>query len=549
MTILSIRKFNGEIPRLPDDRLPEDAAKSAQNANFAHGELRALNALGTHYTVAAASRPCRSLFTNDGINFYAWSVPTRAYLHPTIDDTAGRIIFHKAGEGLRVTTVGGMTALNLNPGEPASSWAVGVTRPSSPSVTLGAATSGTQETVAVVATVVNTWNEESAPSDPVMFDRTQGQSATYTVSYAPTAGQRPIQGVNFYRTYTSAQGSTEYFLINATPIALSGGSASLTDASVTASSSTTLTSAQWDTPPTLPSNLTYMGNGFFVVGSGKDLVFSEPYRPHAWPYRMTLPHGVVGIVAVEGGALVTTTTGAYLISGAHPTQVSQQFLPVEQAGWTPYSMTRVGGAAIYASNDGLVSVYGGQPSLKESQALFTRKDWRAKFGAKRQNLRLAHHDGYVLGFVDPSFPATTSGESFLLRLDETTGQSYETLDVGQAIYGTAVSESTDQLYVTTATGFAEFAGSSTLLTYTWRSGERLFPMPVNFACGLVDAAGTATLDVYADNVLRSTVAIDGRTSFRLSGGQPAYRWSIKLTGTATIREVSLAQSFAELKGA
>ena len=31
-------------------------------------------------------------------------------------------------------------------------------------------------------------------------------------------------------------------------------------------------------------------------------------------------------------------------------------------------------------------------------------------------------------------------------------------------------------------------------------------------------------------------------------GSPAYRWSIKVTGTATIREVSLAQSFAELKG-
>ena len=29
MTTLSIRKFNGEIPRLPADRMPEDAAPSA----------------------------------------------------------------------------------------------------------------------------------------------------------------------------------------------------------------------------------------------------------------------------------------------------------------------------------------------------------------------------------------------------------------------------------------------------------------------------------------------------------------------------------------
>mgnify|MGYP001358310525 CR=1 FL=1 len=547
MTTATWRKFSGEIPRLPADRLPEDAAQSATNCEFSHGELRAFKALGTHYTVNAAAQPCRSLFTTDGINFYAWNLPTRAYRHPTIDDTANRLIFHKMGSGLKVALVSGMTAMNLNPSEPAASWDVGVARPAAPSVSLGAATSGVAETVALVATVVNAWLEESAPSDPVLFDRQAGQSATYAVSYAKPAGQQDVLGINFYRTYPSQQGTTEYFLINANPIALSGGSASLVDASDTAQATITLQSTQWDTPPTSPSNLTYMGNGFFVVGAGKDLVFSEPYRPHAWPYRMTLPHGVVGIVAIEGGALVTTTAETFLLSGAHPSQVTQQLLPVEQAGWSSMAMSRIEGAAVYASNDGLVSVYGGQPSLKESQALFTRKDWRDRYGAKRQNLRLAHHDGKLLGFVDPSYPAAVTGDTFLLRLDEAAG-AYEKIDVGQPIYGAAVSATTDQLYVTTATGFAEFAGSSTALTYTWQSGDRLFPLPVNFACGVVDAVGTATLEVYADGALRGTASISGRTNFRLQSGAPAYRWAIKLVGTATVREVSLAQSFAELKG-
>ena len=547
MTAATWRKFNGEIPRLPTDRLPEDAAQSATNCDFSHEELRALRALGTHYTVNAAAQPCRALFTNDGINFYAWNRPTRAYRHPTIDDTANRLIFHKMGEGLKVALASGMTAINLNPTEPAAAWDVGVTRPGAPSVALGAATGGTPETVALVATVVNAWLEESAPSNPVLFDRQVGRSATYTVSYAKPAGQQDVLGINFYRTYPSQQGTAEYFLINANPVALSGGAASFADASDTSQSSITLTSTQWDTPPASPSNLTYMGNGFFVVAAGKDLVFSEPYRPHAWPYRMTLPHGVVGIVAIEGGALVTTTAESFLISGAHPSQVSQQLLPVEQAGWSSTSMARVEGAAAYASNDGLVSVYGGQPSMKASQALFTRKDWRAKFGAKRQNLRLAHHDGYLLGFVDPSYPAAITGETFLLRLDEA-ASAYEKLDLGQPIYGAAVSATTDQLYVTTATGFAEFAGSSSPLSYAWQSGDRLFPLPVGFACGVVDAVGTATLEVFAEGVSRGTVAVSGRTSFRLAPGSPAYRWSIKVTGTATIREVSLAQSFAELKG-
>lgn len=547
MTTLSIRKFNGEIPRLPADRLPEDAAQTAINCEFAHGELRPLKALGTHYTVGATAQPCRALFTADGVNFYAWNMPTRAYLHPTIDDTANRVIYHTQGQKLKVATLAGMRAINLNPEPPSAPFDLGVTAPAAPAVSLGAATSGDPETVALVATVVNVWGEESAPSNPVLFDRQAGQNATYTVTHTATAGQQAINGINFYRTYPSLQGTTEYFLINSTPAALSGGTASITDASDTPQTTTNLTSTEWDTPPALPNNLTYVGNGFFATGSGKDIVFSEPYRPHAWPYRMTLPHGIVGIVAVEGGILVTTQAQTYLVSGAHPTQMSQQLLPVEQAGWSSTAMSRIEGAAVFASNDGLVSVYGGQPSMKESQSLFTRKDWRSRYSTARLNMRLAHHDGRVLGLIDPSYPTASSATPFILRLDEAAG-SYSRLDAGQSLYNAAVSGTTDQLFVTTATGFAEFAGSSTDLAYEWRSGDRLFPLPVGFACGVVDAVGTATLEVYADGVLRGTVAVSGRTNFRLPPNGPAYRWSVKLTGTAVVREVSLAQSFAELKG-
>lgn len=548
MTTLSIRKFNGEVPRLPADRLPEDAAQTAINCEFAHGELRPLKALGTHYTVGATAQPCRALFTADGVSFYAWNMPTRAYLHPTIDDTANRVIYHTQGQKLKVATLAGMKAINLNPEPPSAPFDLGVTRPAAPAVSLGAATSGDPETVALVATVVNVWGEESAPSNPVLFDRQAGQSATYTVTHTATAGQQAINGINFYRTYPSLQGTTEYLLINSTPAALSGGTASITDASDTPQTTTNLTSTEWDTPPALPNNLTYVGNGFFAIGSGKDIVFSEPYRPHAWPYRMTLPHGIVGIVAVEGGILVTTQAQTYLVSGAHPTQMSQQLLPVEQAGWSSTAMSRIEGAAVFASNDGLVSVYGGQPSMKESQSLFTRKDWRSRYSTARLNIRLAHHDGKVLGLIDPSYPTASSATPFVLRLDEAAG-SYSRLDAGQSLYNAAVSGTTDQLFVTTATGFAEFAGSSTDLAYEWRSGERLFPLPIGFACGVVDAVGTATLEVYADGVLRGTVAVSGRTNFRLPPNGPAYRWSVKLTGTAVVREVSLAQSFAELKGA
>lgn len=547
MTTISIRKFNGEIPRLPADRLPEDAAQYAKNCTFAHGELRPLKTLGPHYTVATSAQPCRALFTEDGANFFAWNKPTRAYLHPTIDDSANRMIYHTEGAEIRVATLSGATAINMNPAPPATSYVLGVTAPPKPAATLGAVTGGDLESLSVVAVAVNTWGEESGPSAPLLIEKEVGQSVTYTVSHAPTAGQMGLQGIVFYRTYPALQGGTTYLLLNATPVPLSGGVASLTDTTDEPATTTALSSAEWALPPAAPSNLTYVGNGFFVCGHGKDLAYSEPYRPHAWPYRMTLPHRVVGILPIEGGLLVTTQAQTYLVQGSHPTQMSQQLLPVEQAGWSGTSMARVDGAAIFASNDGLVPVYGGQPRLKEFQALFMREDWRSRYGNARRNLRLAQHDGRLLGIVDPNYPATVAAETFLIQLDEAAG-SYCRVDVGQTLYGAAVSGTTDQLFVTTATGFAEFADSSTNLTAEWRSGDRIFPAPQNFSCGVVDAVGACTLTIYADGAVRHTASISNRTSFRIPPGAPAYRWSVRVVGTATVREISLAQAFAELKG-
>lgn len=548
MTTLSIRKFNGEIPRLPADRLPEDGAQSAVNCDFSHGELRPLKALGTHYAVSFGARPCRSVFTEDGTNFFAWNKPTRAYLHPTIDDTANRMIYHAEGGRLSVASLSDATAINLTPGPPTNSYYLGVTAPPKPTMMLGAETGGDVESLAVVAVAVNTWGEESAPSSPLLIEKQVGQAVTYTVMHSPTMGEQSIQGIAFYRTYPGIEGGTTYLLLNQTPAPLvEDQMASFSDTTTEPATTTALSSAEWALPPSTPNNLTYVGNGFFACGTGKDIAYSEPYRPHAWPYRMTFPHRIVGILAIEGGLLVTTQAQAYLVQGAHPSQMSQQLLPAEQAGWSGTSMARVNGSAIFASNDGLVSIYGGQPSLKEAQSLFMRSDWRVRYGNARRNLRLAQHDGRLLGIVDPSYPATVTANTFLLQLDEASG-SYCRVDVGQQLYGVAVSGTTDQLFVTTDTGFAEFADGSTNLAAEWHSGDRLFPSPQNFACGVVDASGACTLTIYADGSVRYTTAISNRTSFRIPPGAPAYRWSVRVVGAATVREISLAQSFAELKG-
>lgn len=639
MTVLSIRSFTGEIPRLPADRLPDGAAQFAQNCDFTHGELRPLAGLGPHYETGAGARPCRGLFTPDGQKFFAWDKPTRAFLAPTIDDVWGRIYYNTEGAGLRVSQRAALYDKTAQPRPPAagSCWNVGVTRPngltsvvntdlalnvyvqtlkygvmveevpvvSTTTVTPGviydvvippgalttetttvtasrlpeigvldvtatsiytqagdgipgtatttneevfaryflgddtitatyeryaipapgwagvwetvtgavpasrwvvaqkvaggydlysvgpstslmrnatsiqykgttyanaqalydsiyvagnttttesaegvsirfrvkvynatssvvyydglcshvatgtpllytitipsfstlvtSSSSATLQTVSYVAVAVNIWGEESAPSDPLTVEFRPGLTGVaLEIAHTPNASEVPLAGMLFYRTYPSNSGTTSYFLINETSVVGVDGVYSLADSSTEPVTATTLAGnqAEWD-PPEALEGLSYAGNGVFCGAVGKDLYFSEPYKPHAWPYRMVFPHEIVGVLGIEGGILVTTTLHPYLVYGAHPEQMSQVRMAAEQSGWSNTAISHLEGSAVYAGNDGLVSVSGGQATIKGSQELFRREDWRKMFGAVKQNLRLAQHDGRLLGIIDP----------------------------------------------------------------------------------------------------------------------------------------------------
>lgn len=136
-------------------------------------------------------------------------------------------------------------------------------------------------------------------------------------------------------------------------------------------------------------------------------------------------------------------------------------------------------------------------------------------------------------------------DGFLIHLDSP--PSYSRLELGAPTMVTQVSTS-DQMFIGDATGFAEFAVSSVPLPYVWRSGEFLYPKPENFSAGVIHAVGVGTARIYADGVLREEVPFHDLTYFRLRGGHSAYRWSVEFLGSAVVRGVYLAQSFAQLKG-
>jgi hypothetical protein len=762
MTILKIAQFSGMVPRLPAERLPDSAAAYALNCDFAHGELRSLKGPGP---LQPTTQAVRSLFTDDGLRFFAWPTYTRAYLAPTVGDAHSRVYFNSEGQGLRVAQMTAAYPALANPRPPAQSWAVGVARPASapevelkPSnswagdagatlrmravcllagveaksveatvvsvespwqqvtveiptapcgavtpedgttsglqpgpdgwiypphngvahwdrrvvvvpaagdgggtvyeaatqllrtgrwriksgmstveaittalgaeywapvkhpdgglfdptafdylgriydgaaalytgltsgagnVTTGAAQLMTEGTMAFVAEVVgssgvtlatgsasnfsrevgtnrysvtidwgtaavesiayvttfeNTWGEESAPSDPVTVEVMPFQDVLVKQAYTPLSGGRPVRGINLYRTYGR---TADYIKVNTIPrTEMISGKWAVWDATDRPATAVTLQSQEWDPPPSNLHSLTYAGNGFFAGASGKDIRFSEPYRPHAWPYFMTLPYSITGIIEVEGGLLVTTTAQPYLVYGPHPEQMTQQALNAEQAGMTPRSMARIEGSAIYVSNDGLVQVSGGQATVG-TQDLFTRNDWRDWYRYTLRDITLGAWDGQVLGIID-----APNGMNFMLRMDEAPG--FSTLALPGRATGIAVSHTTDELFLCFEEGFAEF-GAGEDLALMWHSKVFKYPRPVSFGAAVARYDGQFVLTVVDASSGRTAIEIQlppGRQdeyAFRLHPVSPSKQWQVAVFGTGTFRAIELGASFMELR--
>lgn len=743
--------FTGEYPRLAAYLLPENAAQFANNCDFRDGSLSSLNGLSEAFPMQG---PARGLFTDDGLRFFTWTEPTKAYLSQVIDDTFERIYFCNASQGLRVTQ---RLYLRTNGGPPSSSWKVGVPAPTvAPTITAvdratwphdsaahlmfkffferggqkidesvfepttvtkwrkyqvgsdslgvggtGSGTGGTAsfdllitdyayripvvvgedsvfaeaevhltapleivvtdsdsitlpasawpvpnagprtqpavtrvksggnwvavdtlyyakaagnlssvlgtnplpatesavdatvdtslacvevtlvggdgkalwtafsknsafastvssvpgglevvsslidgtltiellwgvaDTRSYVATAVNDWGEESAPSPPVLIDLQYIQQADSSIGYAMAADYYPLKGISFYRT---SQGSADYFAVSS---AFTAPGAVLSDSSVPGedapATAIVLKSFTWGTPPDGARNLIALPNGIFAVSHGKDIWYSEPYRPHAFPYSMTLPHAVVGMCETDAGALVTTTAYPYWISGAHSSAMSNQKIQARQAGVSNDSMCQVGDGVVYATNDGLVFVRGLQASLEASNQFFTRKSWRARFGAVLRDMKLFAHDGYLCGLFE-------SAEGFMIRLEE--GGSYSGL--GMLGYGAFVLPQTDIAYIGTVGGIAEFEGGP-LLDLLWNSRDVLLPRPYNFGAAHFVGSGSITVTLIGDDQIVDVRQCLGETEYRPPAGRKARRWLVQFAGQGVVKEFHLAGSFTELK--
>jgi hypothetical protein len=354
-----------------------------------------------------------------------------------------------------------------------------------------------------------------------------------------------------------------------------------------------LPSLDWAEPPSDLEGLVNMPNGMMAGFVGNDVYFCEPYYPHAWPtaYSLSVENQIVGL-GVFGSSLVVCTEGRpYVMSGIHPSSMTQEKLPLLEPCVSKRSIAQDQYGVLYASPNGLVGIGPGTMDVV-SKALYSRDDWQ-ELNPSSMNAEIYSgsyiatygEEGKAIVLSRSDTPALTElqWDASALYVDQITAKLY------------GVSNVDDLLYQFDADPYNN-------LSYEWRSPRYVVNAPTAFTCYQLDAdydgaADTAaiiaanatlaaanasyitsgtlgemnaaclnkytvngsalatlssvesrsvTVTFYADDVLVHSVPVGSLGPLRLPPVR-AYTWEIVISGTVAARSFFMATSVAELR--
>jgi len=664
MTTLVLKNFSGELPNVPDYKLPDANAQQALYCDFAQNDLRPLRG-GT--LIKTMSNTVRGIYTEEGTNFYTWPVETFTAKGPVNNDTYGRMYFMNtngfkvapySGAGatggepatsylvgvpapttaptlvlkqratlpdypsISITTTvwyelngkryqeGAMTAFTVvtpwkkytftpptrtlyNPGQEATSTFVEAESSTTTVVTEAVAASGTPpdakltaqiivldtsnsnkeifnvtvssgattptrsnafpggvevmlssdgtltyewgivETRAYVYTMVNSYLEESAPSLANVVSVTYLDYVEVTTTVPSFTGYSPRSATNIYRTFGT---NPTYFKITTTSL----GSNVYKDETYKSSDiGVALPSLEWDLPESGMTGLVPMPNGFFAAFKGNMLYFSEPFRPHAWPYAMSFPNTIVGICPDAQSLVVTTNAGAHMVLGSLPSNMSQQKLPLPQAGTAQRLMVNLEGAVAYASSDGIVLVQGSQSTMTLSQKFYSREDWRTTFASISDDARFGYTDGYLV------MVSSAEAKGIIIRLDEAAGTLTQFNETFDSMFYLPI---TDTLYYSKGANVYRLRdGAAAYYTLDWWSKEFTMPNYTNFGAFFIRCTASTAVTIYVDGVSWHTFTAAATGYYRLPAGKRALRWSVRVQTAGKIEEIAMAESMSEFR--
>jgi hypothetical protein len=376
VTALRIEKFMGMAPKISNRLLPDSAGSSAKNVRLLSGELRGIRAPKVLHTFPDPGGGNRiksafHAFKNDGTE--VWKGFTKADVDvaraPLVNDSYLR--YYWTGDQAFVAY---LPLASIESG--AAPFRLGLPGPTTGPTVAPSGGTGDIETRAYVYTFVDTYGCESAPSPVTAADG--AVDGTWALSGLATAGtdttnRCTILYKNIYRTITG-ESSVEYYFV--AQIALATATYSDTIASEVVVTHSTAESWSWTPPPDALLGLIAHPAGFLCGFVGRDLYFSEPYRPHAWPaaYVLSLEHDVVGLAIYNNMLCALTKSKPYFIAGSSPGSLAPIKSPSVETCLSKASIAATIQGVLYASPNGVV-LFNESGAQVMSQSILTNEEW------------------------------------------------------------------------------------------------------------------------------------------------------------------------------
>jgi hypothetical protein len=468
MSKITIGTFAGIAPKLADYQLDQGQASFAANHKVTSGELRGFRSLELIEAIGTAGTEYRravKLYYPGSSAFEWWlntDVNAAVLQSPLANDAFNRVYYtDNTHAKMQITTLA-----MLDAGTP--SYDVGVIRPTAAPTVVATGGTGDADVRAYCYLYISNLGEEGAPSPATI--ETGHEDSTWTISGIPAAPGAHITFVDIYRTATGEQSSGNYYRVKRVAV----GTTSTVDSmpSDLVPLQPPLDSLDNDPPPAGIQGIILHSSGAVAGFKGRDVYFSRPYLPHAWPgaTKYTMPFEVVALASVGNSIIVLTKGFSVALSGTFPDTMAPANMVDAEPCMAGRSVVVTNNTVFYASPNGLATI-GANGAGRPTNQLVTREEWSLYLPNK---LVAGLYGSYYIAFW-----AASLGLAITLPPFETI--DLVTLDRYNDVTGVETDARSGDLHIITGDHIWRFDQlPDARFATTWRSKEFIMPAPMNF---------------------------------------------------------------------
>lgn len=554
---MQIEDFGGRLPRRSKRLLPTNYAQEATNTKLLSGELRGLRALSVAHQFSPATAPKAAwrVLSSADPQTEAWfsSQDPKATLlkSPLINDAFDRWYLFEEDQPVQVLT---FTDIDNGTGP----WDLNFTYPT---IAPGVVPVGTTapETRVYVYTYVTEWGEESAPSAPVSVEVDEGGTVTVSGFYLPlpVIEGRNFDAVRIYRTVTG-ESSTSFFYVGEVAWLIDTFLDDFSSAVVTLNE--TLPSVQNAPAPDGLYGARVHPSGALVAFKDRDIYFSIPYMPNAWPgeWNISVADEIVGLEVFEQNVAVMTVGRPLLLYGSHPAAIGTLKFSFAEPCIAYGSIVGAPEGAYYASHQGLVLMTAVGPT-NITRAMISQEEWQNDYAtstlsATRYGTQYISIEANNVGFIIDTSETRIALTDFI-------GSNSVTAVSSDVYTGDVYLIGGDNVYLWDDRTAPE-------VDYYWKSKQVMLAKPVNHGAVMlhlepnateyipatpvaappfpseyatIDKKTEALVEIWCNDTRVFVGACGDREQVRIPSGKKGDAWELRITGQVRVYSVTVTE--------